>query len=193
MARSAGNAFGHLTGRVRRGRHFQKGLSQVDHRFLVVGDDGRVARNRAAPLPVIRGIRITVATGEGDAGQREVCKVILDNYAAHKHPKVRAWLARHPRVVFHFVPTSCSSLNADEGYFAKLSRRRLRRGVFRSVVDLQTAINRFIAETNDDPKPFVWTADPDKIIAAVKRGHQLLDSIHQPLDQSEFGGALAIF
>ncbi len=104
--------------------------------------------------------------------------VILDNYAAHKHPKVRAWLARHPRFVFHFVPTSCSWLNAVEGYFAKLSRRRLKRGVFRSVVDLQTAINRFIDETNDDPKPFVWTADPDKIIAAVKRGHQMLDSIH---------------
>ena len=104
--------------------------------------------------------------------------VILDNYAAHKHPKVRAWLARHPRFVFHFVPTSCSWLNAVEGYFARLSRRRLKRGVFRSVVDLQTAINRFIAETNDDPKPFVWTADPDKIIAAVRRGHQLLDSIH---------------
>ena len=104
--------------------------------------------------------------------------VILDNYAAHKHPKVRVWLARHPRFVFHFVPTSCSWLNAVEGYFAKLSRRRLKRGVFKSVDDLQSAINQFIAETNDDPKPFVWTADPDKIIAAVKRGHQMLDSIH---------------
>ena len=104
--------------------------------------------------------------------------LILDNYAAHKHPKVRAWLGRHPRFVFHFVPTSCSWLNAVEGYFAKLSKRRLRRGVFRSVVDLQAAINRFVTETNNDPKPFVWTADPDKIIAAVKRGHQVLESIH---------------
>lgn len=104
--------------------------------------------------------------------------VILDNQAAHKHPKVRAWLARHPRFGFHFVPTSCSWLNAVEGYFAKLSRRRLKRGVFKSVDDLQSAINQFIAETNDDPKPFVWTADPDKIIAAGKRGHQMLDSIH---------------
>jgi hypothetical protein len=57
-----------------------------------------------------------------------------------------------------------------EGFFAKLSRRRLKRGVFRSVVDLQSAINRFVAETNADPKPFTWTANPDKIIAAVKRG-----------------------
>ena len=58
------------------------------------------------------------------------------------------------------------------------SKRRLKRGVFRSIVDLQVAINRFLDETNDNPKPFTWTADPDKIIAAVKRGHQVLDSIH---------------
>ena len=104
--------------------------------------------------------------------------VILDNYAAHKHPKVRTWLGRHERFTFHFTPTSCSWLNAVEGFFAKLSRRRLKRGVFRSVADLQAAINRFLTETNLSPKPFTWTADPDKIIAAVKRGHQLLDSIH---------------
>jgi transposase len=107
-----------------------------------------------------------------------IVHVILDNYAAHKHPKVRAWLGRHPRFVFHFVPTSCSGLNAVEGFFAKLSKRRLKRGVFRSIVDLQAAINRFLDETNHDPKPFTWTANPDKIIAAVKRGHQVLDSIH---------------
>src|SRR6266567_8575637 len=104
--------------------------------------------------------------------------LILDNYAAHKHPKVHAWLDRHERFVFHFTPTSCSWLNAVEGYFAKLSKQRLKRGVFRSVVDLQEAINRYLAETNQAPKPFTWTADPDKIIAAVKRGHQVLDSIH---------------
>jgi transposase len=104
--------------------------------------------------------------------------VILDNYAAHKHPKVRTWLDRHERFTFHFTPTLCSWLNAVEGFFAKLSKRRLKRGVFRSVADLQAAINRFLAETNLSPKPFTWTADPDKIIAAVKRGHQVLDSIH---------------
>ena len=69
-------------------------------------------------------------------------------------------------------------LNAVEGFFAKLSRRRLKRGVFRSVADLQAAINRFIDETNENPQPFVWTADPNRIIAAVKRGHQALDSLH---------------
>ena len=104
--------------------------------------------------------------------------VVLDNYATHKHPKVLEWLARHPRFVFHFTPTSASWLNAVEGLFAKLTNRRLKRGVFRSIVELQHAINAFIADTNDNPKPFIWTADPDKIIAAVKRGHQVLDSIH---------------
>jgi transposase len=117
-------------------------------------------------------------TVEAEVPIGKVVHVILDNYAAHKHPKVWRWLDRHPRVTFHFVPTSCSWLNAVEGFFARLTRRRLKRGVFRSVVDLQATINRFIADHNTDPKPFVWTADPDRIIAAVRRGHQVLDSIH---------------
>ena len=116
---------------------------------------------------------------EADIPAGKGVHVILDNYAAHKHAKVRAWLGRHERFTFHFVPTSCSWLNAVEGFFAKLSKRRLKRGVFRSIVDLQVVINRFLDETNDNPKPFTWTADPDKIIAAVKRGHQVLDSIHE--------------
>ena len=81
-------------------------------------------------------------------------------------------------VVFHFTPKSCSWLNAIKTLFFRLTRRRLKRGVFCSIVDLQAAINRFLKETNDDPKPFVWTADPDKIIAAVRRGYQTLDLIH---------------
>jgi transposase len=108
----------------------------------------------------------------------KVIHAVIDNYATHKHPKVLAWLERHPRWVFHFTPTSCSWLNAVEGFFAKLTKRRLKRGVFRSITDLQAAINRFLAEHNQQPKPFVWTKDPDQIIAAVKRGHQALDSIH---------------
>jgi transposase len=103
---------------------------------------------------------------------------IVDNYATHKHAKVKEWLERHPRWTFHFTPTSASWLNAVEGYFAKLTKRRLQRGVFCSVVELQAAINRFIVETNADPRPFRWTKDPAKIIAAVKRGHHVLDSNH---------------
>ena len=109
---------------------------------------------------------------------RKAIHAIVDNYATHKHPKVGAWLARHPRWTFHFTPTSCSWLNAVEGFFAKLTRRRLKRGVFRSVADLQTAINRFVADTNADPKPFVWTAGPNRVLAAVNRGKQALESIH---------------
>ena len=78
--------------------------------------------------------------------------VILDNYAAHKHPKVIAWLGRHPRFTFHFTPTSCSWLNAVESFFATLTKRRLKRGVFRSVVDLQAAINRYLAEAQPRPQ-----------------------------------------
>jgi transposase len=103
---------------------------------------------------------------------------ILDNYAAHKHPEVRKWLARHPRWTFHFTPTSASWLNAVEGFFATLTKRRLKRGVFQSVVDLQAAINRFLDDHNAKSKPFQWVADPEKIIQAVRRGHQALDSIH---------------
>ena len=88
-------------------------------------------------------------------------------------------MARPPSALdFHFTPTSASWLNAVEGFFAKLTRRRLKRGVFRSIVDLQEAINRFIAETNSNPKPFVWTAEPARVLAAIARRKQTLQSIH---------------
>ncbi len=89
-----------------------------------------------------------------------------------------AWLQRHRRFTFHFTPTSCSWANAVEGLFAKLTRHRLKRGVFTSIVELQAAISRFIAETNDMPKPFVWTKSADAILAAVQRGRQALEAIH---------------
>ncbi len=94
---------------------------------------------------------------------------IADNYATHKHPKVRAWLARHPRWTFHFTPTSASWINAVEGFFSALTRRRLKRGVFHSIVDLQAAINRYVAEHNQNPKPFVWTKPADTILAKIDR------------------------
>src|SRR6201996_5843394 len=115
---------------------------------------------------------------EAEVPAGKLIHVILDNYAAHKHPKVMQWLARHPRWTFHFTPTSASWINAVEGFFAKLTNQRLQRGVFHSLVSLQGAINRFLAEANDNPRPFRWTKDPDKIIAAVRRGHQVLDSLH---------------
>ncbi len=117
-------------------------------------------------------------TVEAEVPSGKMVHAIVDNYAVHKHPKVRAWLARHPRWTFHFTPTSASWLNAVEGFFAKLSKQRLKRGVFHSLVSLQAAINRYLAQANDNPRPFRWTKDPDKIIAAVRRGHQVLDSLH---------------
>ena len=110
--------------------------------------------------------------------KRMAIHAIVDNYATQKHPKVRRWLAMHPRWTFHFTPTSASWLNAVEGFFAKLTNRRLKRGVFRSVAELEAAIDRFLAETNANPTPFVWTARPNRILAAVKRGKEKLESIH---------------
>jgi hypothetical protein len=100
---------------------------------------------------------------------------ILDNYGTHKHPKVLAWLVRHPRWTFHFTPTSGSWLNAVETFFSALTRRRLRRGVFCSIVELQAAINRYIEEHNGDSAPFVWTKTADQITAKL---NHLNASVH---------------
>jgi transposase len=100
---------------------------------------------------------------------------LLDNYGTHKHPNVIAWLERHPRWTFHFTPKSSSWLNAVETFFSALTRRRIRRGSFHSIVDLQTAINRYIAEHNHDPKPFTWTKPAQQILANV---NHLNASVH---------------
>jgi transposase len=102
----------------------------------------------------------------------------LDGSNSYKHPAVRKWLVRNRRWTFHFTPTSASWLNAVEGFFATLTKRRLKRGVFRSVADLQAAINRFLDHHNAQSRPFEWAADPDKIIAAIRRGHQAPNSAH---------------
>src|SRR4051794_41434308 len=102
---------------------------------------------------------------------------ILDNYGTHKHPKVLAWLARHPRWTFHFTPTSCSWLNAVETFFAKLAKRRLRRGSFSSLVAPQGGVNRFINEHHKRPTPVGWTADPDRISQKGRRGDHALASV----------------
>ncbi len=99
----------------------------------------------------------------------KVIHAIMDNYGAHKHPKVLKWLGRHPRWTFHFTPTSGSWLNAVETFFSALTRRRIRRGSFHSIVDLQAAINRYIAEHNDDPKPFIWSKPAGDILTKVNR------------------------
>lgn len=95
--------------------------------------------------------------------------LIVDNYATHKHENVKNWLKRHPRFHIHFTPTSSSWLNIIEGFFGKLTRKRLRRGIFKSVADLKRAIKEFIEAHNENPKPFVWTATAEKIIEKVGR------------------------
>jgi transposase len=102
--------------------------------------------------------------------------LVVDNYATHKHPKVRSWLDRHPRVHVHFIPTSSSWLNVVESFFSQLTRRRLRRGVFTSVPELVDAIHAYIDHNNTDPKPFVWTATAGKILEKVGRARAALDT-----------------
>jgi transposase len=101
--------------------------------------------------------------------------LIVDNYGTHKHPNVKAWLAKHPRFHLHFVPTSSSWLNMVERWFREITTKRLRRGSFASVPELIAAIEDYIAHHNEDPKPFVWTKSADEIIEKVKRGRVALD------------------
>jgi transposase len=103
--------------------------------------------------------------------------LIVDNYATHKHPKVKAWLAKHPRFHIHFTPTSASWLNMVERFFRDITVRSLRRGVFHSVPELIGAIETYIASYNSNPTPFVWTAKAADILAKVSRARQKLISL----------------
>ena len=104
--------------------------------------------------------------------------VILDNYGTHKTPEVERWLKRHPRVHFHFTPTSASWLNLVERFFSELTTRQLRRLAVTSVVELEAAIDTYIARRHADPTPFTWTASVRKILAKVKKAKDTLASLH---------------
>ena len=103
--------------------------------------------------------------------------LVMDNYGTHGTPEVKAWLKRHPRFVVHYVPTSCSWWNLIERWFAELTNKRIRRGSFWSVDDLIAAIEEFLAVWNEKPKPFVWTATVDSILAKLARCRQTLEQI----------------
>ena len=103
--------------------------------------------------------------------------VVMDNYGTHKHPRIQNWLKRHPRFVPHFIPTSSSWLNLVERWFGELTSKRIRRGVFISVQDLENAIEEFLAAWNADPKPFVWTATVESIVEKLSRCKQTLERI----------------
>ena len=103
--------------------------------------------------------------------------LVMDNYGTHGTPEVKTWLKRHPRFVVHYVPTSCSWLNLIERWFAELTNKRIRRGSFFSVPELETAIQQFLSAWNEKPKPFVWTATVESILAKLSRCRQTLEQI----------------
>lgn len=104
--------------------------------------------------------------------------LIVDNYATHSHPEVKAWLEQHPRFHLHFTPTSASWLNLVERWFAKITQQRIRRGVFKSVPDLIKAITDYLEANNANPKPFTWTASVQAILSKLKRANEALESLH---------------
>ncbi len=106
----------------------------------------------------------------------KVLHLIVDNYATHKHPVVKAWLEKHPRFVMHFTPTSASWLNMVERFFRDITTERLRRGVFTSVPELIAAINEYVDHHNIEPKPFIWTAKAKDILQKVIRANERLSS-----------------
>ena len=108
--------------------------------------------------------------------QREV-HLVLDNYATHKTPDVKAWLDKHPRFKLHFTPTSASWLNLVERFFAEITARRIRRGSYSSVDDLEAAIYDYLAQHNEKPKPFQWTKSAEDILTRERRALDALDEI----------------
>ena len=106
----------------------------------------------------------------------KVVHAVVDNYATHKHPKVRAWLARHPAGPSTSRPPA--RLGSTRWRASSRHSPRLKRGVFSSLVGLQAAINRFVAEHNKHPKPFTWTADSDRLLTAIAREKHVLESLH---------------
>jgi transposase len=103
--------------------------------------------------------------------------LVMDNYGTHKHPRVQAWLKRHPRFISHFIPTSSSWLNLVERWFGELTGKRVRRGVFVRVDDLIAAIGEYVTVWNENPRPFVWTATVDSIVEKLKGCRQTLEKI----------------
>ena len=130
-------------------------IGRWQQRFAEAGPDG-LLRDK------LNAVELAVPAGR-------VIEAIVVNYATHKHPKVKAWLARHPRWTFHFTPTSGSWLNAVETFFSALTRQRIRRGSFHSIGSLLAAINQYLDQRNAEPRPFVWTTSAASILAKLSR------------------------
>ncbi len=110
--------------------------------------------------------------------RRRDIHLILDNYGTHTHPKVRAWFTAHPRYHLHFTPTGASWLNLVERWFAEITRKRIRRGTFRSVAALTQAIREYLREHNKQPRPFIWTATASNIMRKIKHCKEALETGH---------------
>ncbi|MFH0794100.1 MAG: IS630 family transposase [bacterium] len=104
--------------------------------------------------------------------------LIVDNYATHKHPRVKSWIRRHPRFHLHFIPTSSSWLNLVERWFREITDKRIRRGVFRSVPELIAAIEEYMGNHNQNPRVFVWTASVESIMTKIAKCKEALDALH---------------
>jgi transposase len=104
--------------------------------------------------------------------------IIVDNYATHKHPRVKSWLRRHPRFHLHFIPTSSSWVNMVERWFREITDKRIRRGSFRNVPELITTIQKFLENHNQNPRIFTWTASVESILTKVSKCKEALDSLH---------------
>jgi len=104
--------------------------------------------------------------------------LIIDNYATHTHPRVKSWLTRHRRFQLHPTPTSSSWLNLVERWFRELSQQRIRRGVFHSLHELVQTIQEYLEQNNKEPKPFVWTASVQKILAKVQNCRAIFETLH---------------
>lgn len=110
--------------------------------------------------------------------EEKTLHVIVDNYATHKHQKIKNWLKRNKRVSLHFIPTSSSWLNLVERFFGIITEKQIRRGVFSSVVELEEKIMQFIDVHNENPKPFVWTKSTEEILTKVGRARERLNNLH---------------
>jgi len=104
--------------------------------------------------------------------------LIVDNYSPHKHQRVKAWVAKHPRFHLHFTPTSCSWLNLVERWFGELTNKRIRRGDFYSVAELIAAIRDYLTQHNQQPKPLIWTASAESILAKLNRRKVIYETVH---------------
>jgi len=119
-----------------------------------------------------------MARVDRETPRRREIHLIMDNYGTHTHPEVKQWFAERPRYHLHFVPTGSSWLNLVERWFAEITRKRIRRGTFRSVPELIRAIRQYLRENNKDPRPFIWTATASKILRKVRHCKEALETGH---------------